>query len=177
MKIPLTTMENVTLEKVKFIEDQASKCLGFFFESNEVLTKEAHTSLNWLFAIITTTSAYTIDHFDSHKLWLFIPLICAIGVATIEGIELFRNALRTEDLLPIGNEPKNLISDTQMLRDEASMRLAEVASLQERIECAGEHNSKVGNAINRARLSVALIPIGTLIGIALGYLIFKGFFC
>jgi len=161
MQITLKNLENVTADKVEFIEKQATELLKFVLESRSLLTKEAHTTLNWIFAIIIGSSGYAYKLLDSEtpRWWLVCPLIVAATLAGIQGLILFHGALRNVPILPIGNDPKNLATDTFMAYEVHWMRLAEACQLQERIDDARDHNGRVGDVINKTRWAIASVPI------------------
>ncbi|MEQ1830010.1 MAG: hypothetical protein ABL921_28875 [Pirellula sp.] len=176
MKLNLTKFENVTPAKVAFVEEQANKMLAFVLESRAILTREAHTTLQWLFAIIVGGSGYAatlmrLPTGQHVKWWLMAPLTWAVAVAAFEAVRLFHSALRAVEVLPMGNEPAKLATDELMAYDVHWMRLAEAAQLQERIEKAVHHNSFVGDAINEARWVVALLPILALLAAGIWWLI------
>lgn len=175
MKIELTSTQDVTPEKAKFVEEQANKLLTFLMDARDVLRGEAHTTLQWLFAIIVGASGYVATLLQAGwphavKWWLVLPLTAVVIAITIEAIRLFRAALQTADVLPMGNEPKNLITDELMQYDEHLIRLAEAAQLQERIDEAAVYNQCVGDAINEARWVVAIVPIVAVLAMGVGAL-------
>ena len=154
----------VTKEKAEFIEEQANKMYEFVLESRELLTKEAHTTLQWLFAIVVSSSGYLItlctrEHPHDPLWWVMIPLAFAALWAAAEAFKLIKNALQTKGLKPLGNSPQNLADKDFITYSEPQMRFLEAWQVQERVEDALNHNRLVGNAINQARWSVVAIPI------------------
>lgn len=169
MEIKLKQIESVTEEKAKFIEDQANRLLAFTMESRAMLSKEAHTTLNWLFAVIVGSSGYVLSLFetpDNVKWWIIVPLLLVGTVSAIQAALIFHDAMRTMPVLPMGNEPKNLLTDATMQYDMEWIRISETASLQERIDKARDHNARVGDAINRARWTLTVLPaVGLVVAI------------
>lgn len=167
MKLKITDLSKVTPEKVDFVEAQANKMLTFVLQSRELLVKEAHTTLQWLFAITVGAAGYVVRLVEvwdakSSKWWIVGPLATVAAVGTIAAISLFRTALRTFAVPSMGNEPRFLATDEMMAHDEHIIRLVEAGQLQERIENALAHNRRVGRAINQARWVVVLVPIAAL---------------
>lgn len=160
MEIKLSNPEMVSKEKVLFVEDQANRLLEFAMESRGLLNREAHSTLNWLFSMIIGSAGYLlkIAGDESHQAGWAVTVIGVVLIAsTASAIRLFHFALRTASVLPPGNEPKNLVTDEQMAYEEHLIRLSSACQLQERIEGALAYNAQVGDAVNLARWSIAII--------------------
>ena len=161
MKIAMTEFDSLTDEKAKFVEEQANRMLAFLMESRSGLVREAHTTINWLFGMILGSCGYIatlLNTNDAVKWWIVVTLFVVAAVAVWQSVCLFHYALRAVEVLPSGNEPKNLLTDDLMSHEMRWIRAAEACQLQERIELALRHNVKVATAVNGARLSVAVIP-------------------
>ena len=143
MKIEIKNFDAVTPEKAEYIEQQAEKVLEFTMDSRAKLTAEAHTTLNWLFAIIVGTAGYVVtllEHEQGLLWWLIVPLAGAAAASACQAVRLFQGALQTLPVLPLGNDPKNLLVDELITYDLEWIRVAELSLLQERIDKAREHN-------------------------------------
>tara|TARA_R100000750_G_C2343891_1_gene95417 strand:- start:1976 stop:2506 length:531 start_codon:yes stop_codon:yes gene_type:complete len=163
----LKNFENVTLEKAEYVEKQAERTLEFAMESRKLLTQEAHTTINWLFAIILGCSGYTATLLESRHIpwWLVITLFFVTLISGWQAVSLFSISLTARELIPPGNVPKNLITDSMLQYDIKWIRLAESVTLQERIQLAQDHNHDSANAVNKSRWVIAFLPI---IAIAIG---------
>ena len=63
-------MENFDLlndEKVKYVEGKAAECYTYLMESRDILLREAHTTINWLFAVIVGATGYLLKLLESHE--------------------------------------------------------------------------------------------------------------
>lgn len=169
MEIQLKQTDMVTEEKAKFVEEQANRLLAFTMESRAMLSKEAHTTLNWLFAVIVGSSGYVLSLFESPesvKWWIIIPLLVVGTSSAVQAAKIFHDAMRVMPVLPVGNEPKNLLTDATMQYGIEWIRISETASLQERIDKARDHNARVGDAINRARWTLTVLPaVGLIVAV------------
>jgi len=177
MQPDLTNTENVTLEKAKWVEEQANRILDFRVETRELLVKEAHTTLQWLFAIILGASGFIVslvrpDQSTSLQpsplpWWLIVPLVGVVIVASVRAIILLQKGLRIVPFPSKGNEPKNIATDSFLAHDEDLMRLVEARNLQERISEIRAGNQQIADAINRARFTIIVLAPLTVIASAL----------
>lgn len=162
MENPITKFEEVTLEKVAYVEEQVQRNLDFHFESKTILTEEAKVTLNWLFGLAITPAGYVFSKAPETPWWIVIPAIMCSLASGGAAIYLFRNALYAQNVFPAGNEPKNLINDNAFEGDVKWLRLAELCNLQERIDVVTAQNERVGTTINNARWAIASITGGSL---------------
>jgi len=169
MKIELKHCEQMTQEKAEFIEAKIDEMYDFVLDSRKCLNQEAHTTLNWLFAIIVGGAGYAVTQIVENKMqcWVIAPIAVMVVVCIWQAIRLFQGALQASSIYPKGNEPKNLITAQFVSSDLHWMRLAETANMQERISHALSHNRKMGDAINRARWAVVLMPFIAAVGAAI----------
>ena len=166
-------MANLTPGKVKFVEEQANNMLDFVMESRAMLTKEAHTTLNWLLSVVVAGSGYIISLANEAepRLWLFPALSVVVVACACQAVRIINQALRSCDVPPKGNLPAHLLTDELMQHQEHEVRAAEVAQLQERIETALAYNAKVGDVVNAARYNLSALPVlASAVGIV-GYFI------
>jgi hypothetical protein len=168
MQIELKHCENVTLEKAEFIEAKVQEMYDFVMESRKCLNDEAHTTLNWLFAIIVGGSGYAVTQIVENKMqwWVMTPIVVMVVVCVVQSIRLFHGALRASAVVPKGNEPKNLITDKLLQYDVEWMKIAEAASMQERITEILAHNRRMGSAVNQSRWAVVGMPFVAVISAA-----------
>ena len=133
----------------------------FVLESREILTKEAHTTLQWLFAIVIGASGYLINLFtktyDAQPLnlsaiwWAVVPLTVAAGWAAFEAFRLIKSALRATAIFPKGNTAMNLTQDGFAALEEHQIRFLAAWGMQSRTEGAQAQNKRTGQAINVAQ--------------------------
>ena len=157
-------MENFDLlndEKVKYVEGKAAECYTYLMESRDILLREAHTTINWLFAVIVGATGYLLKLLESPDgKWPLIIALAVVGLAASwQSLKLFRDALRSKPVIPAGNHPKNLFTDELMACEIHEIRYAETELMQERLNIATEHNRNVGDAINHARMMLSLLPV------------------
>jgi len=169
MQIELKHCEHMTQDKAEFIEAKINDMYDFVLDSRKCLNQEAHTTLNWLFAIIVGGAGYAVTQIVENKmqLWVVTPIAIMVVVCIWQAIRLFQGALQASSIYPKGNEPRNLLTDQFVSSDLHWMRLAEAANLQERISDALSHNRKMGDAINHARWAVVLMPFVAAVGAAI----------
>lgn len=148
-------------QHAEFIEQKAGQTFDFVLESRQILSQEAHTTLNWLFAVIVGGSGYSLTLFnDDHLQWWLMPtLLTIVVVASWESFTLINAALLAGPVVPPGNEPNKLLTPGVIDQPIDRVRLGEAMTLQSRIERQRAHNRDVGAAINRARKRVALMPL------------------
>ena len=156
------------MEKVKWVEEQANKVLNFGFESREIVIREAHTTLRWLVVVILGALGFAVHLAPAP--WTVGPLAAVALIASAMAIHLVLRGLILDSICPPGNEPRNIATSENLERDEYTMRLAEVLSLQERITENRQDNRKIGGAVNQARCAViCLIPLAV-VAIVAGFL-------
>src|SRR5476651_183769 len=98
MDNPLSNFDNVTVEKVDFIEAQTQKNLEFRLESMKILSEQAMVTLNWLFALAVTPAGYVFSKAGEILWWIAVPaILCSIASGST-AIYLFQNALRTKSI-------------------------------------------------------------------------------
>jgi hypothetical protein len=174
MDNPITKIEEVTPEKVAYVEEQVQKNLDFHMESKKLLSDEGKLTLNWLFALTITPAGYVLSKAEDVPWWIAVPaLLCSIA-SGMSAVYLFRNALIPQNVFPAGNEPKNLINDNAFEGDLMWLRLAEICNLQERIDVLIEQNERAANANVTARWAIVLITIASFYLLILLYLINVG---
>ena len=156
--------QNVTDSKVAFVQDECRAILQSHIDAQGDLRKEAHVTLNWIFGLIGLTLSFGVKLIDQEKAfseqrwWLLVPVICVCLTAMWAGFILFKNALKTEDSIGIGNEPSTLLKSSVFAYDLQWMRLAEIASWQERINQNINRNARMGDAINDSRALLIATP-------------------
>ena len=111
MDNPITNYETVTDSKIDYIEAQVLKNFEFRLESMKILSEEAMVTLNWLFALAVTPAGYVLSQADKIQWWISVPAILCSIASGITAVYLFESALKTKNIFPAGNEPKNLMSD------------------------------------------------------------------
>ena len=161
MQIAMTQFDLMTDEKSRYVEDKADELFHFVLESRKQLASEAHTTLNWLFLVMIGSFGFLpklLGMTSPVRWWLIIPLIVGACYSGIIAGRLFCRAMRLPQLLPAGNDPKNLLTDDVMEYDIAWMRAAETASMQERIDAARAYNVCVADATNEARWCLVALP-------------------
>lgn len=166
MRIEIKNFQNLTPEKADFIEAKILEMYDFVLESKNRMTTEAHTTLNWLFAIVIGGTSYAVNQILEDRLqwWLLIPVLLMITAGIIQSVQLFHGALRASAIYPKGNSPKNLITDEFLQHELKWMKLNEAASMQERITDLMAQNRRTGDTINRARWCVVLLPFLAVVG-------------
>lgn len=170
MKHP-TDDSGLSLEKAKWVEEQVNRILDFRIESAAILRREAHTTLAWLYGIIVAASGFIVSHADKDQLFLIVPLGVGIAVAGWEAWLLISRALMARVYPSPGNVPSNIGTPENLARSEAEMRLSEAEGVEEIITELEKINKAKADALNRARMAVALIPAGTLSIIAVWWAI------
>lgn len=172
MQITLSNCDDVTPEKAEFIELKIGEMYDFALESKRLLCNEAHTTLNWLFAIVVGGTSYAVNQIVDGKVqwWLLIPVLLMVTAGVIQSVLLFHGALRALGIYPKGNSPQNLITDDFMQLDLKWMRLNEAAAMHERIKSLLDQNRSTGKAINRARWCVVILPFFAVAGSLVGLL-------
>ena len=171
MDNPLTNFDNVTVEKVDFIEAQVQKNLEFRLESMKILSDQAMVTLNWLFALAVTPAGFVFSKATEIEWWIAIPaLLCSIASGAT-AVYLFENALKMKSIIPAGNEPKSLLSDGVMELTTNEIRVLEICNNQDRIEIVAGHNEKAGTAINNARIAIIAITGGCILLLGVLYVL------
>jgi len=173
-EVPSYEDGKLTVEKAKWIEEQANRALAFHIESWGLLSKAAETTLGWLFGIAVGAAGYVGSHFSDEPWRILVPLMAATAGATYEAANLIRGAMMAEDVPSPGNTANNIagIEDERLKYKEEWMRLAEAKGLDSIIEAYVALNIRRGKAINRARRAVVLIPtltLAVLVAFAVGY--------
>jgi hypothetical protein len=161
MQIAMTQFDLMTDEKSRYVEDKANELFRFVLESRKQLASEALTTINWLFLVMIGSFGFLpklLDMTSPVKWWLIAPLIVGACYSGIVAARLFCRAMRFPQVLPPGNDPKNLLTDDFMEYDMAWMRAAETASMQERIDAARAHNVCVADATTDARWCLVALP-------------------
>jgi hypothetical protein len=170
MSAPDNSDENLTLEKSKWIEEQVNRTLMFHFESSEILRKEAHATLGWLYAIIVGSTGYVVSHLSDGQLWIIIPLGLASFAGMVVSMHLLNGALLAKAVPSPGNVPSHIATAERLIKNEAQMRLSEAEGVETIIDDLVVLNSKTAQTINEARIAVAVIPAATLVVMLLVFL-------
>jgi hypothetical protein len=160
--------EETKLSKLTYAEEQVTRLLEFRFESLALLTKEALTTVNWLFGLMIGSATYALTEMKDNQWWLAIPLGVTCMCSAHEVWRLMRDALQIKNVPSMGNEPDHLLKEEFFNQDEATIRQEHIKSMQGRANNVWSLNRAKGSAINRARKAVVIIP---LIAIGLAILI------
>lgn len=161
MQIPDEIMEHIDGAKSEWLESQFRTRLEFVIASRDRLVTEAHTTLNWLFAIIVIPAGYSLNHINENRpteFDFYVAVIASI-VAGVAAIILFMRCLRFDSMIGLGNCPSNLLNKDFCKHALHDMQLAESANFEERIAQTVEICSRLGSTITIARWSIVLIPI------------------
>lgn len=162
--------ESITAEHVEFIEQQANMLFDFVLESRRLLRDDAHATLRAIYLMVLFSfwclwASFVADR-ASMAVWLPLAEMMTLGVLLQAG--LLRGAMRARPLLPKGNSPKNLLNGENFSQPVHLVRLAEVMSLQERIDEAMDCNRRTAASINAARGGfIVILGIGVLLAVAL----------
>jgi hypothetical protein len=145
------------MEHLEYVEREASKNMEHHIEDTECLNKEAHTTLSFLFVVISAAFAGAVRLFEAKAAWVW-PVALAILCIYLSVLAfcLTFTCLMARDIQPPANEPKNLKLNGNTLRE---IREAELENLQRRIELNQERNKKTGTNLNRIRLLICATPV------------------
>ncbi len=178
-------LAKLTPARVEFIEEQTTRMYDFVLASREILTREAHTTLQWFFAILIGGSGYLISIFakqyDEHPIqaakfwWVIAPLFLAVVSTALEARRLLYKGLMTSGVKPKGNSAQNLSTERIMELRPIEVRYLEAWRIEAYANDVIRRNAEIGSAINHARKSVILIPAFTLLAIVpLGLMTLEG---
>lgn len=147
--------------KIDFVERQAELAYEFVLESRDILVREAHTTLNWLYGIAVGGSGYLLTLLNAAQpsWWLIAALAAAVGTALICVAILIRRVMMADIVFPRGNDPKNLFDPDFFEQDLTAIRRGTVEIMQERIDLVRVANHRRGKVINGVRQTIVLIPL------------------
>jgi hypothetical protein len=160
---------NTRLANVKYAEEQIERLLAFHFESFAILTKEATTTISWLFALIIGSAGYVFSTAKDDQWCIAVPLGLVCIFSGIEAWLLIKGALLTKNVPSIGSEPMDIASEDILNQTEANLRLGRIRELQGNVDRIRQHALNKGDAINRARRAIIIIPAAAILLAALLY--------
>lgn len=143
--------------KLDWIEKQAADNLRFRLNVCEILAKESHQLLMLLLAGIGAVLAYIINNalagLSAALLAAAINLAIWLMVAAFV---LVYQCIMTADLMPLGNEPKNLLLKGYTL---LQIKEFELQNVQASIEHTISRNRHTAYWLDKCRLAAIISPI------------------
>ena len=105
------------------------------------------------------SAGYALTEMKDDIWWLVIPLALTTILSAHEVWRLMEDTLQIKAVPSMGNEPTALTAEHILAQDEALIRQGNLLSMQTRINDIREINIAKGNAINRARKAIVVIPM------------------
>ena len=140
----------------------------FHLDNAEALCREANGSLTIVMAAGLGALGYTaslIEKAAPDNLVVATAMV-SIHLFIVAGL-LVRKCLSAEDIMPITNEPRNLVHEDFEWEDVVSV---EIENLNSRIDFNQARNKAVGNWLNRLRYAAFATPatfvVAYLVGLA-----------
>jgi hypothetical protein len=144
-------------DKLDWIEKQAAENLKFRLQICETLAKDANNLLTVLIAAIGAVVAYAINSVSDDNLnMLSIGAIAMTAWLMLVATGLVVKCIVTTDLMPPGNEPKNLSLNGYSLEQ---IRKFELDNVQNSINHVAIRNQNTVYWLDKARLAAVASPI------------------
>jgi len=141
------------LEKAKTFLDEAEKCLNHIDESNNKLKQQAYNILRVLIPLSIVTVGFIVSNltFEQTKEQVFLMIVSIIYLGLLQYNTYFlKKALDLDGFYPVGNEPINILNETNLTVDFIEFLIRQCVTYQERIETATKINIKRSKFIQQA---------------------------
>ena len=144
-------------DKIDYIERAALENIRSHIKNADDIAKEAQSTLVVLMAAAGAAIAYSLSAIDAGMVTAasFSAGVLAIYISIL-AIVLVIRCMMMGDLQAPTNEPKNLDAPELSLE---TLRIAELQSIQKRIDLNVERNNRVADQLNRVRGFAAAGPI------------------
>lgn len=148
---------SILSEKIDWIEKQAAENLKFRLQNCETLSKEANNLLTLLLAAIGAVVAYAIKSVGNETLnSLLVAAISTGAWLVLVAMILVVKCIMTSELIPLGNEPKNLMLEDYSLDQ---IKVFELDNVQDSINKMAFRNGNTAYWLDKARLAAVLSPL------------------
>lgn len=155
-------------EKIDWIERQAAENLKFRLQICETLAKDANTLLTILVTAIGAVVAYAIKNTENNNdnALLVGAIVMAAWLMVIAFVLVFK-CIMTSEIIPIGNEPKNLNLENYTLEQ---IKGFELENVQISITHTAFRNQNTAFWLDKARLGLLVSPVIFILVVALVHL-------
>jgi predicted PurR-regulated permease PerM len=120
--IDLSQWENwdkLNEDTAKFILEQSEKNLSEMIQAADVLTSRANTILQFSVTSIAVLTGFIYSDFSKGDLLTHLAIIGLLFLVVISILAIIVNSLYK--VVPVGNSPKNMISDEKVLHEKQTI--------------------------------------------------------
>jgi hypothetical protein len=149
------------MDHLDYVEREAKENITFHLANLDALKKEAESTLNFLFLILSGAAAYTVQLIKDDNPFGALVLGTATAYLSLVAVYITQRCLTSGDVMPPTNEPDNLkLNEGQ---DLDALRKEELKNLHERIQFNRARNTLLGKRLNKSRLLICATPLVFLI--------------
>lgn len=145
---PVTDWSAVDPEFLRWAEEKAVLTHAFAIESNDLVSRQGLTTLNWLFGLLAVTVLALAGGVGGRA--------CSFAQASVAVLTAWQAvwlmlALRLSPTTPPGNQPSLLVTVGNLTRSLAEARVSHLMSLEDRIAECRARNLALAEAVHSAR--------------------------
>ena len=149
-------------ERLKWAEESGLKNLQEKFTTADNMSKEAQTSLTYIFAGMGGTFAYILPGLERSIDVLMSGAIMLCFYFVVLGLYLARKAFFVTDYPSPYQDAANLLERPDLSLDD--VRYGEILNLAERLQGSQAWIERKATAINRVRLALIVSPLAFVLG-------------
>ena len=139
--------------------------MKFHLEDMAILSREVTATFTFIIAALSVAFGYLLNVYEPRadmrfQRWVWLAPTAAINLQLLFCASwLLIKAMGARRVEPLGNEPKNLLSEEALKADAEEVRLSECRNQQARIEFNRSRNAFTAAELNRVRRWLLTVPL------------------